>query len=240
VRGTHALAPRLHASAPMAGDSASTITCVAPMWVHHDEKYEVSVTTTSPTGHRSISAMHPTATTEIPIERNALPSVSRLSRSDSSSSILERAFRNRTDGPREARIMRYAENIRKHSRAKVNARGSQTMVWLPHYPMAPSAHIQRRAPGAVGFGDVLERVLDRGIVIDALVRVSVTGLDIVTVEARVVVASIETYLHHAEPLHQSALLSRAVSPAARPRLRLARADNGVVFQRLRLGERDAH
>jgi len=49
------------------------------------------------------------------------------------------------------------------------------------------------------------------------VRVSVTGLDLVTIEARVVVASLETYLAHAEPLHRIALLSTAVSSAARPR-----------------------
>jgi hypothetical protein len=42
--------------------------------------------------------------------------------------------------------------------------------------------------------DVLDRVLDKGIVVDAWVRVSLVGIDLVTVEARVVVASIETYL----------------------------------------------
>ena len=46
--------------------------------------------------------------------------------------------------------------------------------------------------------DVLDRVLDKGIVIDAWVRVSVAGLDLITVEARVVVASIETYLRHSD------------------------------------------
>ena len=45
--------------------------------------------------------------------------------------------------------------------------------------------------------DVLDRVLDKGIVIDAWVRVSVVGISLITVEARVVVASIETYLRHA-------------------------------------------
>jgi hypothetical protein len=46
--------------------------------------------------------------------------------------------------------------------------------------------------------DVLDRVLDKGIVIDAWVKVSVAGLDLVTVQARVVVASIETYLTHSD------------------------------------------
>jgi hypothetical protein len=49
---------------------------------------------------------------------------------------------------------------------------------------------------AASLVDVLDRVLDKGIVIDAWVRVSVVGLDLLTVEARVVVASIETYLRH--------------------------------------------
>ena len=51
--------------------------------------------------------------------------------------------------------------------------------------------------------DVLDRVLDRGIVIDAWVRVSLAGIDFITLEARVVVASIETYLLHAEALGAS-------------------------------------
>ena len=41
--------------------------------------------------------------------------------------------------------------------------------------------------------DVLDRVFDKGIVVDAWVRVSVIGIDLVTVNARLVVASIETY-----------------------------------------------
>src|SRR5437764_13962237 len=48
--------------------------------------------------------------------------------------------------------------------------------------------------------DVLDRVLDKGIVIDAWVRVSVVGIDLVTLEARVLVASIETYLKYSEVL----------------------------------------
>jgi gas vesicle structural protein len=55
-----------------------------------------------------------------------------------------------------------------------------------------------RAPGGTSLIDVLDRVLDKGIVIDAYVRVSLVGIDLVTVEARVVVASIETYLKYSE------------------------------------------
>jgi hypothetical protein len=45
--------------------------------------------------------------------------------------------------------------------------------------------------------DVLERVLDKGIVIDAWVSVSLVGIDLVTVEARIIVASLATYLAYA-------------------------------------------
>jgi gas vesicle structural protein len=51
--------------------------------------------------------------------------------------------------------------------------------------------------------DVLDRVLDRGIVIDAWVRVSLVGIDFITLEARIVVASIETYLQYADALSAS-------------------------------------
>ena len=50
------------------------------------------------------------------------------------------------------------------------------------------------------FIDVLDRILDKGIVIDASIRLSLAGIDFLTVEARVVVGSIETYLHHGQAL----------------------------------------
>ena len=60
--------------------------------------------------------------------------------------------------------------------------------------------------------DVLDRVLDKGIVIDAWVRVSVVGIDLVTIEARVVVASIQTYLQYGDVV---AALTRAAPPATK-------------------------
>ena len=48
--------------------------------------------------------------------------------------------------------------------------------------------------------DVLDRVLDKGIVIDAWPRVSLAGIDMITIESRVMVASFDTYLHYSEPL----------------------------------------
>jgi hypothetical protein len=55
-----------------------------------------------------------------------------------------------------------------------------------------------RAPGGTNLVEVLDRVLDKGIVIDAWVRLSLVGIDLVTVEARVVVASIATYMERGE------------------------------------------
>ena len=57
-----------------------------------------------------------------------------------------------------------------------------------------------RAPGGSSLIDVLDRILDKGIIIDAWVRISLVGIDLITVEARVVVASIDTYLRYADAL----------------------------------------
>jgi len=65
-----------------------------------------------------------------------------------------------------------------------------------------------RAPGGTSLIDVLDRVLDKGIVIDAWVRISLVGIDLITVEARVVVASIETYLKYAEAVGLMPAVSR--------------------------------
>jgi len=59
--------------------------------------------------------------------------------------------------------------------------------------------LERRAVGT-SMIDVLDRVLDKGIVIDAWVRVSLAGIDLLTVEARITVASIDTYLKYADTL----------------------------------------
>lgn len=65
-----------------------------------------------------------------------------------------------------------------------------------------------RASGGTSLIDVLDRVLDKGIVIDAWVRVSLVGIDLLTVEARVVVASIDTYLKYSEAVGQMSTVSR--------------------------------
>jgi len=73
-----------------------------------------------------------------------------------------------------------------------------------------------RAAGGTSLVDVLDRVLDKGIVIDAWVRVSLVGIDLITVEARVVVASIDTYLKYAEAVGQVSTVSRPAIEAAAP------------------------
>jgi hypothetical protein len=67
-----------------------------------------------------------------------------------------------------------------------------------------------RTPSGSSLIDVLDRVLDKGIVIDAWVRVSLVGIDLVTVEARIVVASIDTYLKYSEAVGMT-------GPGSRPR-----------------------
>src|SRR5262247_1954569 len=67
-----------------------------------------------------------------------------------------------------------------------------------------------RTSGGTSLIDVLDRVLDKGIVIDAWVRVSLVGIDLITVEARVVVASIDTYQSQIGEIH---LRSLAANPA---------------------------
>src|SRR5919108_779939 len=65
-----------------------------------------------------------------------------------------------------------------------------------------------RTSGGTSLIDVLDRVLDKGIVIDAWVRVSLVGIDLITVEARVVVASIDTYLKYSEAVATATTASR--------------------------------
>src|SRR5690348_5129117 len=59
-----------------------------------------------------------------------------------------------------------------------------------------------RAPRPSSLADVLDVVLDKGIVIDAYVRVSVIGIELLTVDARIVIASVDTYLRFAEQVNR--------------------------------------
>src|SRR5947207_619953 len=65
-----------------------------------------------------------------------------------------------------------------------------------------SAGYLTRAPRSSGLADVLEILLDRGLVIDAFVRVSLVGIELLTVDLRVVIASVDTYLRFAEAVNR--------------------------------------
>ncbi len=55
-------------------------------------------------------------------------------------------------------------------------------------------------PESSSLAEVLDRILDKGVVVDVWARVSLVGIEILTVEARVVVASVDTFLHYAEEI----------------------------------------
>ncbi|MBF0705318.1 gas vesicle structural protein GvpA [Alkalihalobacillus hwajinpoensis] len=57
--------------------------------------------------------------------------------------------------------------------------------------------IQKSADSS-SLAEVIDRILDKGIVIDAFARVSLVGIEILTIEARVVIASVDTWLRYAE------------------------------------------
>jgi hypothetical protein len=73
--------------------------------------------------------------------------------------------------------------------------------------------VVERDPARSSIIDVLDRVLDKGIIVDASVRISLVGIELVGIDARVVVASVETYLRHADAIAFTAL----ASPGARRR-----------------------
>jgi hypothetical protein len=98
-----------------------------------------------------------------------------------------------------------------------------------------------RSPSGSSLIDVLDRVLDKGIVIDAWVRVSLVGIDLVTVEARIVVASIDTYLKYSEAVGITSSVSRpreALAAASDTgELDRMRLENAELRRRLELGQR---
>jgi hypothetical protein len=63
--------------------------------------------------------------------------------------------------------------------------------------------------GSSGLADVIELILDKGLVIDVFVRVSLVGIEILTIDARIVVASVDTFLRFAEATNRLDLYARA-------------------------------
>ncbi len=60
----------------------------------------------------------------------------------------------------------------------------------------------QRAPSPSGLVDVVDLILDKGLVIDAYIRVAVIGIELVTIDARIVIASIDSYLRFAEAVNR--------------------------------------
>jgi gas vesicle structural protein len=57
-----------------------------------------------------------------------------------------------------------------------------------------------QSPDNSSLAEVLDRILDKGVVIDTWARISLVGIEILTIEARVVIASVDTFLHYAEEI----------------------------------------
>jgi gas vesicle structural protein len=69
----------------------------------------------------------------------------------------------------------------------------------------------QRAPSPSGLADVVELILDKGLVIDLYVRVAVIGIELITIDARIVVASVDTYLRFAEAVNRLDLVQTGPS-----------------------------
>jgi hypothetical protein len=71
------------------------------------------------------------------------------------------------------------------------------------FPVAPqTGSTLQRGPNPSGLYDVLDLILDKGLVIDLYVRVSLVGIELLTIDARIVVASVDTYLRFAEAVNR--------------------------------------
>jgi gas vesicle structural protein len=68
------------------------------------------------------------------------------------------------------------------------------------YSPAGQAYLTRPQPG--GLADVIDTILDKGLVIDAYVRISAIGIELITIDARIVIASVDTYLRFAEAVNR--------------------------------------
>src|SRR5690349_18147973 len=63
-----------------------------------------------------------------------------------------------------------------------------------------SGYVQRSSSS--GLADVLDVILDKGLVVDVFLRVSLVGIELLTVDARIVIASVDTYLRFAEAVNR--------------------------------------
>lgn len=94
--------------------------------------------------------------------------------------------------------------------------------------------VVERAPAGSSLVDVLDRVLDKGIVIDAYVRVTLVGIDLIGVEARIVVASVETYLKYSDQIGSSSWAARPALANLTDELTRVRSENADLKARLKV------
>ena len=79
----------------------------------------------------------------------------------------------------------------------------------------------QRAPSPSGLADVIDLILDKGLVIDAYIRIAVIGIELITIDARIVIASVDTYLRFAEQVNRLDLTQTEAAGLAE-----LRGDNG--------------
>ena len=75
--------------------------------------------------------------------------------------------------------------------------------------MTVTAQRPANLPASSGLADVVGTILDKGLVIDANIQVSVVGIDLLTVRARIVVASVDTYLRFADAVNSPGVIDTA-------------------------------
>jgi hypothetical protein len=76
----------------------------------------------------------------------------------------------------------------------------------------------QRAPSPSGLADVIDLILDKGLVIDAYIRIAVIGIELITIDARIVIASVDTYLRFAEAVNRLDLTQTEAAGLAELRL----------------------
>jgi gas vesicle structural protein len=96
----------------------------------------------------------------------------------------------------------------------------------------PSSNRYLTRPSPSGLSDVVDLILDRGLVIDAYVRVAVLGIELATIDARVVVASVDTYLRFADAVTRLDVAETQETPiefarTAKPRAMTATAGGAL-------------
>jgi gas vesicle structural protein len=74
-------------------------------------------------------------------------------------------------------------------------------------PRRSGGYLERPAPSSLA--DVIDSILDKGLVIDAYVRVSLVGIELLTIDARIVIASVDTYLRFAEATNRLDLYEKS-------------------------------